>query len=127
MSFHNSNVLCWWFCGFILVHICYSFGPLLSTVTVFFSPPFENPVIELSKAPLPDDDGGGGGGAAPGAGGGGAPAGGGGGTPIPGAGGGGGTPGAGGAEIIERKYKYMIYHKQFFVTYSHYIEINFIP
>lgn len=82
-----------------------SFGALLSTVTVFFNPPLENPVIEPSKAPLPSDDGGRAGGAELGAGGGGAPAGGGGGGagPAPIAGGGGGAPvGAGGAEIIKK-------------------------
>ena len=81
-------------------HVNYvNFGPLLSTVVAFFSPPFLKPDIDDSNAPLPSPEGGGGGGAEPG-GGGGAPQGGGGGGGAPGAtggGGGGGTPDEGGA------------------------------
>ena len=76
-------------------HVVYNLGPLLSTVTAFFRPPFLNPVIELSSAPLPEDEAGGGGAAA--GGGGGAPGGGGAmGAGGPGAGGGGGMLPAGG-------------------------------
>ena len=78
-----------------LAGVVYNLGPLLSTVTAFFKPPFLKPDIELSRAPLPDDETGGGGAAA--GGGGGAPGGGGAiGGGRPGAGGGGGMLPAGG-------------------------------
>lgn len=67
-------------------------------MTVFFNPPFLNPVMELSSAPLPAVDGGGATGALGGAGGAGAPGAG---------GGGGGAPPlgiAGGAEIDNPKH-----------------------
>jgi len=69
----------------IVVNASYSLGPLLSTVTAFFSPPFLKPVMEDSRAPRPSPDGGGGGGAPPG-GGGARPGGGGGGAPAAGGG-----------------------------------------
>ena len=74
----------------------------MSTVSAFFNPPFLNPVMELSNAPLagvpelgagPDEATGGGG-----AGGGGPPGGAGGGG-TPGGGGGAAAGGGGGAEI----------------------------
>ena len=83
-------------------------GALLSTVVVFFKPPFLKPLIDPSRAPLAADAGGGaleeGGG-----GGGGADAGGGGGGgdgPLEGGGGGGGAVGEGaargaGAGVVE--------------------------
>lgn len=67
----------------------YNFGALLSTVTIFFNPPFLNPVIEFSNAPLPADDGGGA-----------AATGGGGGAPTGEGGAAGGGPGAGGGAGI---------------------------
>lgn len=76
--------------GILQLH--HSFGPLLSTVTHFFSPPFLKLLMELSSAPLCPVAGGGTfpDGAAGGGGGGGA------GAPVGGGGGGGGTPAVGG-------------------------------